>query len=223
VGPFLVFVALTALQGSFGENSRYWFYLIKTLAGAWLLYECLPYVGELQWKVSWEACVVGVLVCVMWIGLDGYYPVMGTVDVHWNPHDAFGAGSALAWSFILIRFAGSVLVVPPLEEVFYRSFVYRYIVNADFLHLLWRVLVPFGSFGGWYPRRDTVVAGISFVWSCLAICCPRCRTRVIWHSYSHRSAGDAQVRARYQVVCPACGFDPAPENERATPEAEGGS
>jgi hypothetical protein len=69
----------------------------------------------------------------------------------------------------------------------------------------------------------TVVAGISFVWSCLAIRCPRCRTRVIWHSYSHRSAGDAQVRARYQVVCPACGFDPAPENERATPEAEGGS
>ena len=28
--------------------------------------------------------------------------------------------------------AGSTLVVPPLEEVFYRSFLYRYIVKPDF-------------------------------------------------------------------------------------------
>jgi hypothetical protein len=32
-----------------------------------------------------------------------------------------------------MRIAGSTLVVPPLEEVFYRSFLYRYIARPNFL------------------------------------------------------------------------------------------
>jgi CAAX prenyl protease-like protein len=42
--------------------------------------------------------------------------------------------------FIVIRIIGSTLVVPPLEEVFYRSFVYRYIIRKDF------EAVPIGQF-----------------------------------------------------------------------------
>ena len=47
------------------------------------------------------------------------------------PPRSFGEGSALAWLFIVTRFAGSVFVVPPLEEVFYRSFLYRYVAARD--------------------------------------------------------------------------------------------
>jgi hypothetical protein len=32
----------------------------------------------------------------------------------------------------MMRFAGSSIVVPPLEEVFFRSFLYRWIVTPDF-------------------------------------------------------------------------------------------
>jgi CAAX prenyl protease-like protein len=45
----------------------------------------------------------------------------------------FGENSALAWLMIVTRILGSTLVVPPLEEVFYRSFLYRYIAKPDFL------------------------------------------------------------------------------------------
>ncbi len=58
----------------------------------------------------------------------------------WNPHAQFGQGSALAWLFITVRLGGSTLVVPPLEEVFYRSFLYRYIIKADLQS------VPLGTF-----------------------------------------------------------------------------
>ena len=34
VVPFVVFVVLTFCQGQFGEASRYWFYLAKTIVGA---------------------------------------------------------------------------------------------------------------------------------------------------------------------------------------------
>ena len=60
VAPFVIFLALTFCQGQFGEASRYWFYLAKTLAGAWLIWEMRPFVSEMRWAVSWEAVVVGV-------------------------------------------------------------------------------------------------------------------------------------------------------------------
>ncbi|MSU57731.1 MAG: CAAX prenyl protease-related protein [Pedosphaera sp.] len=145
VAPFVVFLLLTYCQGKFGEASRYWFYLAKTLVGAWLLFEMRPFVAEMRAAFSWEAVVVGVGVCVLWIGLDGFYPKLSELSVKvglskaaavpalpWNPHLQFGDGAMLAWFFIAVRMLGSSLVVPALEEVFFRSFLYRYIAKADF-------------------------------------------------------------------------------------------
>jgi CAAX prenyl protease-like protein len=132
VAPFLIFIILTAGQGKFGPASYYWVYAAKTLAGVFLVWAMWPIVKEMRWAFSWESVVVGVAIFVFWVGLDAHYPKFGKIDHFWNPHEQFGHGSALAWAIILIRILGSSLVVPPLEEVFYRSFVYRYIVNPDF-------------------------------------------------------------------------------------------
>ena len=132
VAPFVIFAALTALQGQFGEASKYWIYLGKTLVGVWLLWAIWPVIPEMRWKISWEAVVVGILVFVMWVGIDPFYPKLINADKPWNPHLQFGEGTALAWTVIIGRILGSTLVVPPLEEMFYRSFVYRYIIKADF-------------------------------------------------------------------------------------------
>lgn len=131
VVPFAVFIVLTACQGQFGEAGRYWFYLAKTLAGAAILWAVRPFLAEMKWKISWEAVVVGVAVFIMWAGLDvalvklGFadsYPKMKLTVTAWNPHEHFGDGAALAWFFIAVRLLGSALIVPPLEEVFFRSF-----------------------------------------------------------------------------------------------------
>jgi len=145
VGPFAVFVLLTFCQGKFGEASRYWFYFAKTIVGAWLIWLVRPYVAEMKWNFSWEAVVAGIAVFAMWVGIDGFYPpldqlldrvglVMAKSDgaKGWNPHAEFGRASALAWMFVVVRAVGSTLVVPPLEEVFYRSFFYRSLLKADF-------------------------------------------------------------------------------------------
>lgn len=144
VAPFVIFLVLTFCQGQFGEASRYWFYLAKTLVGAWLIWEMRSVVLEMRWAFSWEAVAVGVLVCAIWIGLDEFYPKLGSTGIPWNPHVQFGDGSGLAWLFIVVRVIGSSLVVPPLEEVFYRSFLYRYIAKTDFMAL------PLGHFA-WTP------------------------------------------------------------------------
>jgi CAAX prenyl protease-like protein len=77
----------------------------------------------------------------------------------------------MAWFFIVVRIVGSTLVVPPLEEVFYRSFVYRTIAASDFQK------VPLGYFA-WVPFLVTsaifgfahyqwlagILCGLSYQW-----------------------------------------------------------
>ncbi|MBN2507818.1 MAG: CAAX prenyl protease-related protein [Verrucomicrobia bacterium] len=167
--PFGLFVLLTAGQGVFGEASRYWMYGAKTVVGAWMIWVIRPFVAEMRWTLSWEAVVVGVAVWGMWIGLDGYYPRFMAPDTPWNPHAAFGAGTAAAWGLVAVRWLGSTLVVPPLEELFFRSLVYRYLAKADFLSVpLGRWLpVPFlaGSilFGGYhYEWLAGILCGFAY-------------------------------------------------------------
>jgi hypothetical protein len=117
IAPFAIFVGLTDLQGQFGEASRYWFYLVKTLLGAWLIWEMRPFVEEMRWKVSREAVVAGVVVFAIWVALDGLYPRFSELDAGWNPNQAFGQGSALVWLYTTVRIAGSSIIVPPLETL----------------------------------------------------------------------------------------------------------
>ena len=131
--PFLIFVALTACQGKLGAASAYWFYLAKTLVGAWLIFEMRPLVSEMRWAISWEAIVVGILIFGVWVGLEGHYPKIFKSPSTGNPATVFGPGSPLPWFFNAVHIVGMTLVVPPLEEVFYRSFIYRYIASPNFL------------------------------------------------------------------------------------------
>ncbi|MDA7665098.1 CAAX prenyl protease-related protein [Verrucomicrobia bacterium] len=139
MAPFILFLILTSGQGQFGDSSAFWLYLIKTVVGIGLIVWMWPRVKEMRWNFSWEAIAVGILVYVLWVGLDPYFPHLsdfGGGDKEdafvWNPHALFGQGTALAWLFIVVRIFGMTVVVPPLEEVFYRSTIYRYIVQPHF-------------------------------------------------------------------------------------------
>jgi hypothetical protein len=146
VAPFILFVLLTAGQGRFGPASPYWFYLAKTVVGLWLVLEIRPLVPEMRWAFSWEAAAVGVAIFAVWVGIDGEWSRQDSLWLKlgishapatpawaWNPHEHFGP--APAWLFIATRMLGSTLIVPPLEEVFYRSFLYRYIARQNFLEV----------------------------------------------------------------------------------------
>jgi CAAX prenyl protease-like protein len=153
VAPFVIFLALTFCQGKFGAASAYWFYFAKTLVGAWLLWEMRPFVAEMRWAFSWEAVVVGVGIFAVWVGLDPFYRHLMKGGSTGNPGEQFGAG--LAWFFITVHILGMTFIVPPLEEVFYRSFIYRYLANQNFLS------VPLNKFLPWPFLATATVFGFS--------------------------------------------------------------
>lgn len=159
--PFVTLVALTFVQGYVGGAGPYWIYLGKLLIAGGLLWMARHAVAELRWNLSWEAVVVGVGIFVVWVGLDPLLVRLGFAHSYpklnlgggaaWNPTAEFGAGSALAGFFLGVRLAGSALLVPMLEEVFFRSFLYRYVEKADFL------TVPLRHFS---PRAFLITAAI---------------------------------------------------------------
>ncbi|MGH7952010.1 MAG: CAAX prenyl protease-related protein [Limisphaerales bacterium] len=166
--PFLIFLALTVCQGKFGAASAYWFYFAKTFAGIWLIWEMRPFVSEMRWAFSWEAVLVGVGIFVIWVGVSGEWTTQNSLWVKiglvhpptvppkmWNPNEQFGAGSALAWLMIATRILGSTFVVPPLEESFYRSFLYRYIARQNFMS------VPLNQFLPWPFLATALIFGFS--------------------------------------------------------------
>jgi CAAX prenyl protease-like protein len=176
--PFFIFCAITAVA-LMGGDWKFWSYAVKVVFGAWLVWEMRPYVQEMRWAFSWEAVVVGIAVFALWVGLDPFYPkntllMKDTEGSIWNPFQRFGDHSALAWALIVIRITGMTLVVPPLEEVFYRSLLYRYSVRTDFQEMPFRqfhptsFLVISALFGAmhfqWLPG---ILCGMAYQWLCL--------------------------------------------------------
>jgi uncharacterized protein len=141
VAPYVIFILLTFAQSLFGEAGKYWIYLGKSVVGAWLIWQMWNLVPEMRWNFNTEAFAIGVAVLIMWIGIDGLYTHIGDSDAKpLNPYVQFGEHSAFANIYIIGHILGMTLVVPPLEEVFFRSFLYRYFVRTDFLNM------PFNRF-----------------------------------------------------------------------------
>jgi hypothetical protein len=77
----------------------------------------------------------GVLVVVIWVGLEGTYPQPGSSD--FNP-GGLGTGRDVC-RLMAVRLMGAVIVLPLMEELFWRSFAQRVLISENYL------CVPLGS------------------------------------------------------------------------------
>jgi len=145
--PFVLVVLLTSLQGTLGAGSGYWVYAVKTFLVAIVLLFLWKKIPELSVNFSWIAVLVGIAVFLIWIGFDDFYPKLNALGseaeketVLWNPFQYYGAHSLWGWFYVSVRLVGSVCLVPFVEETFYRSLVYRFIIKEKFEE------VPIGKF-----------------------------------------------------------------------------
>ncbi len=140
--PFALYVVFLAIEG-LEPAARVWLYPAKTLVVAAALLAFRGRYEELQPGFSWLALLVGVVVAVLWIFLDPFYPGLshltgGTTPASFDP--ATIADSATRLMFLGFRVAGAVLVVPVMEELFWRAFLIRWLVDQN-----WKT-VPVGAF-----------------------------------------------------------------------------
>lgn len=135
--PFATFVLLTEFA-RWVPGSLLWIYPLKTVAASGLLLWFRKTYSEIKFDFSWFglAIAVGIIVLLLWIPLYGGYLLISEPEIV-NPYELAGL---LALPWIAIRLFGSSVVVPVMEELFWRSFLLRYLVNPDFRH------VPLGTF-----------------------------------------------------------------------------
>jgi hypothetical protein len=122
-----------------------------------------------RWLWLW-APLVGLAVFVLWINLDwGWLNLASPGGFVYDPRDA--ETGQLIWWMVAFRLAGSALVVPVMEELFWRSFIMRWIDRHDFLALapvavsLKAILVSSILFGFehslWFAG---ILAGLAYSW-----------------------------------------------------------
>jgi CAAX protease family protein len=133
--PFATFLLLTELS-RWVPDSLLWIYPLKTVVAGGLLLWFRKTYSEITFDFSWFAVAVGIVVLLLWIPLYGGYLLLSEPTIV-NPYELAGS---LALPWIVIRLLGSSLVVPVMEELFWRSFLLRYLVNPDFRQ------VPLGTF-----------------------------------------------------------------------------
>jgi uncharacterized protein len=137
--PFALF-AVCIYAGLLFNISQSFMYPIKTvLVASSLIYFWNVYKQEIRFSFSGLPVISGILVFCIWVFFEGMYPQIGHSE--FNPYNhASGYGVYL---IIIFRLIGATLVVPLMEELFWRSFALRFAIKSDFKS------VPLGQFS-WF-------------------------------------------------------------------------
>ena len=123
---------LTQLQFFFHGPDLFWFYGFKILiVGLFLAYTFKGHAGELKGPLDWKAIGIGLAVLAIWITLTG----LGPADSKASFNPAVFGSSWQRFPALLLRILGMSLVVPLVEETFWRSFWMRYWTKRDFLSI----------------------------------------------------------------------------------------
>ena len=181
--PFALFIAVLAVRAQFeGSESAMagqgqWLYAAQAGIAALLLMMWWRKYGELRgpaalWHCDGRALVaavlVGLAVFALWVLPDQPWMRLGGSDTTFVPLDGDGQR---VWPLIAMRAIGAVLVVPLMEELFWRSFLMRWIDQRDFLQLDPRQV----SVRAWWASSAVfalahdqwlvaLVAGLAFGW-----------------------------------------------------------
>ena len=177
--PFAAFMVLLALRGSlppegaFGLDPRWVYGLTVLVVGgllAWfwreygeLVAQTLPSVSEAALAV-----VVGAVVFGLWISLDAPWMRLGEASAGFIPTDAQGR---LMWPLIAVRWVGASLLVPVMEELFWRSFLMRWVQSPQFESVLPQrvglkavVLSTFVFMLAHTLWLAAIIAGLAYAW-----------------------------------------------------------
>jgi uncharacterized protein len=163
LGPFVAFMALLALGeivAHVGDglanwmlaSPRYWIFPLQTITcGILLIWWWRSY--EFNWSRGWGfALLAGLIVLGIWIAPQAIlgHPLRTEGFDPWY----FGEGGAF-WTNTVLRVIRLVIVVPLLEELFWRGFLLRYLIHDPFDQ------VPFGTLNWRSFGLVTVLFGVA--------------------------------------------------------------
>ena len=168
--PMAVFVTLLGMTSagnrpetvSWLAYPAYWTYPAQTvICGALLLWFWRDYEFSAP-RPLWFAVVIGLIVFVIWIAPQQFFG-FAPRTVGFDP-ELFGKGTAPYWATVILRFLRLVVVVPLVEEIFWRGFLLRYLISEKFTTITVGTFSWFSfiavtiAFGFAHSRADWIAA-----------------------------------------------------------------
>jgi CAAX prenyl protease-like protein len=153
--PIFTYVGLGGLEGYLpqvdGHPSPVWYpiaYTVKVVITALLAWHYRSTWRDLRPTPSFRALglavVAGLLVWLLWIGLDGRYPTFQFLGGR-VAFDPTLMSPIARWGFIGVRLLGLVILVPLVEELFWRSFLMRWLIDPEFCNVPVGRVTPVGA------------------------------------------------------------------------------
>ncbi len=119
----------------------YLIYIVKSIVVGLILLLFRSKYSEINLSASFKdiciAVVFGIIVFILWINITWDFAILGEARNN-NPYKLLSKQAF--YIAIFFRIFGSAIVVPVMEELFWRSFVIRWIDNHNFTS------VPIGTF-----------------------------------------------------------------------------
>ena len=131
---FFLFAADMLERFGWSVQDLRWLYAVKIAAVAALIWFLRSAYVELRLpravsQRSWIIAVAaGAAVFVAWINLNAAWMIIGS-PAGFDPRGAAG----IEWPLVAVRLVGAALVVPVMEELFWRSFLMRWIAEHNFM------------------------------------------------------------------------------------------
>jgi hypothetical protein len=146
VAPFAIFLGFTGVQQAV-PGSVAWVYPLKALLTGAVIVALARWLKAPEAPFLFAAIWVGAAVLAVWVLSDGLYPLIGA-SAAFDPFRELPRSQAYAW--IALRLVGAAMIVPIVEEFFWRGFLIRWLVHPDFRS------VRIGTFT-WYSFLATSV------------------------------------------------------------------
>jgi CAAX prenyl protease-like protein len=189
VGPFALFMgflALASLIGKFAQdlprpafllsNPEYWIFPVQTLACGWLLARHWHRYDFHGWTALPAGLLAGILAFLIWIAPREWLGGDPRMD-GFNP-ELFVGNPVAYWTTLGFRLVRLVVIVPLLEEIFWRGFLMRYLIRNRFTS------VPFGTYA---PLAFLAVAGAFALVHDGADRIPALLTGLLWNALAVRT------------------------------------
>jgi CAAX prenyl protease-like protein len=137
--PMGIFLLLTYVGGKW-PSLYIASYVAKTFIVAIVLWLLWGHYTPIRWTHAWLGVIVGIIGVVQWVGMENAllsiwpnYPRL-TVEP-FNPMVKI-ADPLVRWAFIIVRWGGAALLVPVMEELFWRDYLWRTIASPNDFELV---------------------------------------------------------------------------------------
>jgi|CXWL01.1.fsa_nt_gi CAAX prenyl protease-like protein len=176
--PFVMYIIFLAFEdvimsvSSLGQFDARLIYPFKVTCVALLLVYFWHFYAELaKFKLRLHevlrSVAVGLGVFLLWINLD-YSWMSFALSAGYDPRNLAGG---IDWSLALFRLLGAAIVVPIMEELFWRSFLLRWLAHSKFLDVspaqvgLRALLISSVMFGMEHALwLAGIIAGLAYSW-----------------------------------------------------------